>query len=383
MILVQSLSAQNKGGRWQFENNGFDTAGWDAQNDNGALQGEAVYNNLNPAQGTHYLFLDTLSIYDYFRIDDSNDLDFTNEDIMRKISDQFPGIESKDIQFLYHGTYNVYEVKGTNIFRFPDKSFLPQDAIQLIDREKETLEFLRAHIEFEIPKPSYVSLDPLNPYLGYKRIPGISLSRIFSQLSLQSKVSLGKQIGNFLTDLHSDRILELYENQFGNTFSFEDYQEKWRNLSTKVVNKLSHMFSTVQNRWIKGIFSDFLNQMSSFHFKPKLVHGDFDTSNILVNPQSNRLTGIIDFEEASIYDPAADFFFIHEGEEFLKAVLSTYQGEVDEHLGTRNIFYYNRAPLIYILTGIEIHKPKMVEAGVNMLHQRIKNGRDFSKWFSS
>ena len=84
MILVFVTTAawtQDKGGRWQFEDNGFDTADWDNLDDSGALQGDASYSSVDPAEGSSYLWLDTNSVNDYFRIDDSDDLDFKDEDI--------------------------------------------------------------------------------------------------------------------------------------------------------------------------------------------------------------------------------------------------------------------------------------------------------------
>jgi len=73
--------SQDKGGRWQFEGNGDDTADWDTQNDTGNLQGAATYSNIDPAEGESCLWLTPDAINDYFRIDDSDDLDFTDEDI--------------------------------------------------------------------------------------------------------------------------------------------------------------------------------------------------------------------------------------------------------------------------------------------------------------
>ncbi len=81
-IFVQASFSQSKGGRWQFENNGFDTADWDVMDDAGVLQGQAGYSSTPPLQeGIAYLWLDTAYVHDYFRVDDSNDLDFDNENI--------------------------------------------------------------------------------------------------------------------------------------------------------------------------------------------------------------------------------------------------------------------------------------------------------------
>lgn len=74
--------AQSKGGRWQFENLGLDTAVWDARADNGTLQQQASFSAMPPVpEGGAYLWLDSANVHDYFLVDDSDDLDFTNENI--------------------------------------------------------------------------------------------------------------------------------------------------------------------------------------------------------------------------------------------------------------------------------------------------------------
>lgn len=74
--------AQSKGGRWQFENHGMDTAAWDALDDVGTLQNQASFSAVAPLQeGGAYLWLDSANVHDFFLIDDSDDLDFDNESI--------------------------------------------------------------------------------------------------------------------------------------------------------------------------------------------------------------------------------------------------------------------------------------------------------------
>ncbi len=76
------LFAQSKGGRWEFENNGFDTAEWDAAENTGMLQNQASFGSELPlAQGSFYLLLDSSEVHDYFQVTDDSDLDFTDEDI--------------------------------------------------------------------------------------------------------------------------------------------------------------------------------------------------------------------------------------------------------------------------------------------------------------
>jgi hypothetical protein len=112
MIILQTASAQNKGGRWQFEQNGYDTATWDDQDDSGELQNGADFDTIDPPEGNSCLFLDTLSENDYFRVNDSNDLDFTNEDIA--ISAWIYPIVLNDVHFILNKGDQFPQVKTTN-----------------------------------------------------------------------------------------------------------------------------------------------------------------------------------------------------------------------------------------------------------------------------
>jgi len=80
LIITNSAFSQSKGGRWQFENNGNDSAEWDTTDDSGVLESSAFYVNLNPSQeGSYYLNLN--SEYSHLKINDSDDIDFDNENI--------------------------------------------------------------------------------------------------------------------------------------------------------------------------------------------------------------------------------------------------------------------------------------------------------------
>ncbi len=82
LLLNTLLFSQSKGGEWRFENNALDTAVWDFVENNGVLQNLAGFDTLAPRQeGDCYLWLDSSNKYDFVKIDDSDDLDFDNENI--------------------------------------------------------------------------------------------------------------------------------------------------------------------------------------------------------------------------------------------------------------------------------------------------------------
>ncbi|GAB4362892.1 MAG: hypothetical protein Kow0042_00290 [Calditrichia bacterium] len=82
LLLIGVSYPQSKGGRWQFEFNGDDTADWDQLNNSGVLQGLASYQpNPLPPEGSASLWLDSAAVHDFFLVNDSYDLDFANENI--------------------------------------------------------------------------------------------------------------------------------------------------------------------------------------------------------------------------------------------------------------------------------------------------------------
>jgi hypothetical protein len=112
IFLATTAWTQDKGGRWQFEDNGFDTADWDNLEDSGVLQGDAIYNSVYPVEGNSYLWLDTVSTNDYFKMDDSDDLNFTDEDI--GISMWIYPIILNDVHFLVNKGDQFSVPKTTN-----------------------------------------------------------------------------------------------------------------------------------------------------------------------------------------------------------------------------------------------------------------------------
>jgi len=75
-----------------------------------------------------------------------------------------------------------------------------------------------------------------------------------------------------------------------------------------------------------------------------------------------------------LWDPAADLLFFGEGHYFIDRIMETYTQPTGPNLEGRMRFLYNRVPLIYVSTGIELEHREMVEAGLDMLEARMNIG---------
>lgn len=286
----------------------------------------------------------------------------------------FPDIEEKDISFFYHGTYNVFDVKNQFMFRIPDKTFRNQKGVALILNEIKMLNHIQKYVSVSIPDPIYISIDPEYPVMGYEKINGIPLSRCFKNINKIKRMEIAKEIGQFLTELHSKDLFQnaLLNKIVDSTFSCKSYKEAWERYFEKVQNQIFHLMNSEQKRWIRNLFNSFLNNSANFNFNYSIIHGDFDLSNIVVDPNTFKVTGIVDFEESRIYDRAADFIFYEEGNDFLSSIFANYRENIDENFKERMKFLYGRAGLAYIEFGLENDLPDLIDAGFQLLDKRMK-----------
>ena len=303
--------------------------------------------------------------------EETNPCDIPLETVVAALRGFFPDIREGDVEFIYHGTYNVFEVMGEWIFRFPDSSLLNEDGLELIRYEHEALQALRPHLSLDVPKFEYVSEDPELPFAGYRKIPGVSLSTCFDRTTKGNRGEMAVKLGGFLSELHSQEVYDAYVERWPTEYTGEAFKEYWEAYYALIQERVYPELDPDQRCWVTQLFSDYLEEGGNFTFSPRVVHGDFDTSNIIVDPDTLTVRGIIDFEETRLWDPAADLLFFGEGDDFIDQILSNYTQSTGPNLEGRMRFLYNRMPLIYVSTGIELEYREMVEAGLSMLEARM------------
>ena len=281
-----------------------------------------------------------------------NPKDIEISQILPVINKFLPNIHENDVKFLYHGTYNVFEINEEFIFRIPDKSLRNEIGIQLLEKENKVLQLFNSTLPIPIPKPSYINLENNIPVMGYRKIPGISLSKCFGEFDNSCLIKVAKSIGEFLTQLHSSETIKKYSDHFHEDYGnfFENYREIWEKEYREVQSCILPM---------------------GFSVKPNAAIV-FDTSNILVDPLSCSLSGVIDFEETRIFDPAIDFLFFREGELFLRKIMTTYNREIDKSFSERMQFTFSRVFAPYVLYGVDNNIPSLITAGLELLSDRMR-----------
>jgi hypothetical protein len=131
------------------------------------------------------------------------------------------------------------------------------------------------------------------------------------------------------------------------------------------------------------VWREFVGDPANFQFQPALIHRDLSGEHILVeqrarcssdlfDPTQGRITGILDWEDAAIGDPAFDFTGLLDfGSEFVQGVLAAYDGPYDGCMLERARFYDAIGPCHEVLFGLECGLPQHIAAGLKELHERF------------
>jgi len=242
---------------------------------------------------------------------------------VKQIRANFPELGIVSAEINRDGQYNdVLIVNEALVFRFAK---VPA-AIETLRQEVAILHHLQDQISLPIPNPAYVNLAAKvigEAFVGYAMIPGIPLwrenFRKITSPDVRQKMAI--QLATFLQELHQVPVKEL-----GVELQIEDQPAYWNEMYVQIQEKLYPYMRADARQGISEHFEKFLGNLATYEFKPQLRHGDFGTGNILFNPASEAIAGVIDFGSVGWGDPAGDFagLFISFGEAFYRDCYAVY-----------------------------------------------------------
>jgi aminoglycoside 2''-phosphotransferase len=265
----------------------------------------------------------------------------------------------------------VLEVNGELIFRFP----MREDVVRRIEQEVRLLPILEQELSTPIPHFDYIGHgNGEYPYLfvGYRKIGGMSLTD--ESITHVQLWNLVPALARFLSELHSfpmelapragfpDRTPEQWRSAWR-----QEFQDRYDDLQLRVFPLLDEEM----RRKTRKLWEDFLNTEEHFAFRPALAHCDLGCEHIFCDPERGILTGVIDWGDATVGDPALDFvgLLLRHRREFTEQVLARYQGEVDAFFWRRIDFYSCYPPYSELLYGAYGGGQKFIEQGLAGLRE--------------
>jgi aminoglycoside phosphotransferase (APT) family kinase protein len=235
------------------------------------------------------------------------------------VAAELPGLEIAEVRPLGAGWDNVaYEVNGELVVRF--RRAHPAD----VEREAQLLRLMAAVSPLPVPQPLIV--DPVRGCLGYRRLPGVPVL----DLPGADPVSLGEVLGGFLQALHAVPYAEVaglvpVEDDPPVRW-LEEAGVTWRRVSAYAPPVRVDAFLTTPAPRPAGrlVFS----------------HNDLGIEHVLADPATGAVTGVLDWSDAAICDPAYDLGLILRdlGPDALAAALRIL-GRDEAELRERALFY--------------------------------------------
>lgn len=243
------------------------------------------------------------------------------------VTANLPGYVVRNVDFLGEGFDNrAYLVNDELVVRFSKEDDLAVRAND-IQREAELLTILAG--QTTVPIPAVRFAQPAAGCLSYQKLRGVALIDVPLPQRHAYAAAIGQAIGELLTALHrlpQDRLAELLPRD-------AEPPTRWRNEAREIYDAVRVHLPTAYHAVIKRFLA---TEPPPAAQSLMFSHNDLSIEHILVDTDGS-ITGIIDWSDAAIVDPAVDFgrIFRDLGPPALRSALGAYP----THLGMTELRY--------------------------------------------
>jgi aminoglycoside 2''-phosphotransferase len=270
------------------------------------------------------------------------------EEMIRFVRRTMPELTIHTSEVKENGWDNdILIINEQQVFRFPKTDRI----IDQIKNECELLEQLaRKKPALQIPRYKLIYERDMFRAVAYPFLSGESLNE--HPVDLRKNPENAQLLGDFLMKLH-----QIKGSHLPSIHTFRYWLSLFESLRKKVFTRLHGE----EQLAIEDVFTHFLNGYAAFSYKKVPIHGDLSASNIIFDRAEYKISGIIDFTDAQMGDPAFDFAGIYwnYGPEYTRKVLSFYQSdESSEEMFERIRTFYGLQPVFHeLLHSIENNEP--------------------------
>jgi aminoglycoside 2''-phosphotransferase len=284
------------------------------------------------------------------------------DDYLATILALYPDLAVRSVVLNRQGqTADALILNDALIFRFPRY----EGGMAQLQTEVAILRGLTGRLPLPSPAPTYVRLSDVAPgeaFVGYRMLPGRPLwPYVVEEAEDPAWVAgVAHELGAFLRALHDVDYATVIDAELEN----DDTRRSFRDFYRRVRQELFEWMRPRARERVTRLFTRYLDDDRHFAFTPVLRHGDFGGSNILYDPQSRALTGVIDFGSAGVGDPAYDVagLLASYGEDFVALCAEAYP-EIASFMD-RVTFYERTFALDEALFGVENDDDEAFRAGM-------------------
>ena len=244
--------------------------------------------------------------------------------LLRAASPEFAKI---DLTPVSASTSNyVYVTSDSSIIRFPHNDWV-RDGFQ---REHKLLSLLDGQLGVSIPRIDLFNETPV--FMAYKAIEGMVASRdVVSTLNSERRARFGATLGAFMARLHGEPT-EKFD------FLPQRYGEE---LLRQLRENLERIGSRDPEGRVGGLLQETLDtweDVRNGNDVKVLLHQDLHGQNLICDPETGDLIGVLDFTLAWIGDPLWDFPEVYRcGADILEHTIEVYSEESGRRIDTEAV----------------------------------------------
>lgn len=277
-------------------------------------------------------------------------------DVRGVVGTHMLGHQIESVVPLGEGLDNLaYEVDGELIVRFSKEPDLARRAA-LVSHEARVLAAVADISPLPVPEPTFT--DAEQGCLAYYKLPGVPLLDLPRRQRSAHGTSIAATLGELLTALHAvplDRLAGLVD---------ADHQPpaEWRREAVESYVTVAGQVPAAHRRPVEAFLA-----AAPPHdgYSPTFSHNDLGIEHVLVDPVTWTVTGIVDWSDAAVVDPAYDFGLLHRdlGPAATRAAISSYRTDVNDlaALGERAVFYARCSVFEDLAHGVETDQGKYVD----------------------
>jgi aminoglycoside phosphotransferase (APT) family kinase protein len=256
------------------------------------------------------------------------------DEIRALLARHMPGYEIMSVTGLGEGLDNAaYEVNGELIVRASKE---PDPALRTVATRREADLLAAVGRVSALPVPEPVFADAEAGVIAYSRLPGLPLM----DHPVADPACLAPALGRFLGRLHQTPLGEVER-----LVEWDNYPlSAWLEDAERDYGEITGHLPAASRRLIE----DFLGRTPPAEpCALAFCHNDLGAEHVLVDAETNAVTGVIDWTDAAIADPARDLALVYRdlGLEVFEATLAHYGAHFDE-AGRERAAFYARCKLL-------------------------------------
>lgn len=221
------------------------------------------------------------------------------------IATRCDGWAVRSVELLGEGDFHVaYLVDDVWVVRFAKHD----TATTSLRREACLLPKLAGRLPLAIPRPEVVQVDDDPPFAAHRLVPGIELTRDrYLALPPDGRDRCAAQLAAFVDALHATDLA--VADHCG--IEVRDHRAHYAAVLRDARAQLWPRLDPSDRAFVEAQIEEYVSS-SAVGEEPVLLHGDLSPEHVLYDPDTRTVSGIIDFGDVFVGDPAWDLLYLYE-----------------------------------------------------------------------